>query len=495
MGLIIYLKIIEMRTNYFMLFLLMFITSYLSLQAQADTINYFNQEPPGDSAIIFAPGTISLNNRYEYCPFFAPDGKTFYFGVTNSSWSGCKLWVTKFTGNSWTSPAPVSIIDTMDGWVPTISADEHSFYFSSAYPKYPPANIWKCDIINDTLTNLRKLCSPINSTSDEWRANESKNYNIVFSSNRAGTLGQQDLYCSFVINDTNSTPLNFGKPDNSSSNDASAFLAPDESYIIFESERNGGFGQADLYITFKKEDHSWTNPKNMGSTINSSWIEDQPSVTPDGKYLIFCRREAYFTSKPTHIYWISSSIIDDLKSTNFIPYVKNNIPDLIDTIEKTFFYRIPESIFMDDDINDILTLSTENLPDSLYFNSETNTLYGKLLETGSYDIKITATDTSGASVSDVFNLKIEESTGIYNSFAAIDNISVYPNPAKNTIYIEYPELSNQRISYKLIDITGIILQQGKMNEGTIDISRFKKGVYILNIEIGKYVNNERIIVE
>ncbi len=67
------------------------------------------------------------------------------------------------------------------------------------------------------------------------------------------------------------------------------FVAPDESYLIFTSTRPGGFGREDLYIGYKKVDGSWTEPKNMGKTINSSGVDFCPMLSPDGKYLFFTR--------------------------------------------------------------------------------------------------------------------------------------------------------------------------------------------------------------
>jgi len=459
-------------------------------------IDYFGQTPPGDSAVVFAPGVISLDDRYEYGPFFAPDGKTFYFGVTNSTWRGCKLWGTKYIDGAWTTPSTVQIINTMDGWMPTITPDGNSFYFTSAHPSYPPTNIWKCDIVNDTLTNLRKLNSPLNSNKDEWRASESENNLVVFSSNRSGTLGPMDLYYCTVANDTYSTPINFGKPVNSNFGESGPYLSPDESYIIFESDRPGGFGQADLHISYKKTDGSWTNPKNMGRTINTSWGEDLPSITPDGKHLIFCRREAWVTSKPTHIYWISSSIIDSLKNTNFIPYVKNDIPNDTFNISPENNYTIPDTIFVDDDGNHTLTYSAQlydgtDLPAWLNFDKETKTFSGTPAETGIYRITVTATDTANTSASDVFMLFIEDGTGI-NRNILNSNITLFPNPANGEIHIKN-YIPAQIKGYTVMDISGKSIKQGKLHSNTIDVSEMNKGIYIIKLKTNSGLIIDKII--
>ena len=89
------------------------------------------------------------------------------------------------------------------------------------------------------------------------------------------------------------------------------FIARDESYLIFSSDRPGGYGSGDLYISFRLDDDQWSEPMNMGATINTTSQERFPGVSPDGKYLFFTR---YL--KPPHyhdLYWVKTDIIDKLK--------------------------------------------------------------------------------------------------------------------------------------------------------------------------------------
>ncbi len=392
-------------------FTILILTANILILSQVEQIDYFGQTPPGDSAIVFAPGIFSLNNRYEYAPFFSPDGKTIYFGVTNAYWNDCKLWYTRYENGSWSEQKQAEIARGMDAWAPTVSPDGKTLYFSSAYPSYPPANIWTCEISGDQLFNKRKLENPFNTTYDEWRASETENKMRVFSSGRQGSLGQQDLYYSLFDGQNYSEPANFGIPVSSSDNDASAFISPDGSYMIFESTRPGGYGQADLVIIFKKDGGGWTNPKNMGPTINSSWIEDQPTVTPDGKYLMFCRREAGYTTIPTNVYWIDAGIINELKETNYSPYRNSNIPDQNTEVGSNYNYTVPGSVFVDDDGNETLTLianltNGNELPGWLTFDSNTITFSGTPNTLASYTIKVTAEDQEGLKITDVFTLNV-----------------------------------------------------------------------------------------
>ncbi|MBK8233541.1 MAG: PD40 domain-containing protein [Candidatus Eisenbacteria bacterium] len=57
---------------------------------------------------------------------------------------------------------------------------------------------------------------------------------------------------------------------------------PDGSYLILESRRPGGYGSSDLYVSFHQAG-AWTTPRNLGPSINSTYIEDGPFVSSDGK--------------------------------------------------------------------------------------------------------------------------------------------------------------------------------------------------------------------
>jgi Tol biopolymer transport system component len=69
--------------------------------------------------------------------------------------------------------------------------------------------------------------------------------------------------------------------------DTDPCVAPDESYLIFSSKRPGGYGQSDLYISFKKQDGTWSKTKNMGYLVNSYAYDWGPAVSPDGLFLFF----------------------------------------------------------------------------------------------------------------------------------------------------------------------------------------------------------------
>jgi Tol biopolymer transport system component len=90
------------------------------------------------------------------------------------------------------------------------------------------------------------------------------------------------------------------------------YVDPDDSYIIFSSNREGEFGEGDLYISFhNKSSGTWSEPVNMGGNINTRAQERFPSVSPDGKYLFFTR---WTPDHNQDVYWVSAGIIEKLRA-------------------------------------------------------------------------------------------------------------------------------------------------------------------------------------
>ena len=483
--------------------ILLFILIGNNTFSQIDSIKYLRQTPPGDTPKVFAPGIICSSNVYEQYTLWSPDGMEFYYQHTTADWESAETFYCYYDSSEWIGPVKIGfgnpalqkvpdIFENIEwAMMPFLSSDGNFAYVMN------DGNVWMSEKSDTGWTEPQSLNLPIEPGTETWWLSVTDDQTVYI------TLGheaqsQYDIYRAKKVNGTYPQLENMSLMIGTYQ-DFFHFIAPDESYIIISMyNASGGLGGYDLYISYKGTEKYWTKPKNLGSLINSSMFDMAAYVTPDQKYIFFTRRGN--SASTSDIYWVDAGIIDSLKNSNFAPYLINNIADLTDTLGKTISFTLPDSIFFDYNGNETLTFDAElsngeDLSGWLEFNEITKTFSGSLTEAGSFDIKVTATDTAGASASDVFNLKIEESTGIYNSSAKIDNISVHPNPVKNTLYIEYPELSNKKLSYKILDIAGKTYLEGLLTGNVIDISKLNKGVYILKIKFGEYVNNEKIIVE
>jgi hypothetical protein len=161
-------------------------------------------------------------------------------------------------------------------------------FFTSARPSYPPVDIWMSKRGDAGWSEPTKLEPPISSDADEFEVAISRNGTLYFSSTREGGQGDIDIYRARLVDGGYPTIENLGPPINTSSGDDLPYIAPDESYLIFASDRPDGLGNRDLYISFQA-DGAWTEAKNLGPPINSEYWDIYPSVSPDGKYLFFTK--------------------------------------------------------------------------------------------------------------------------------------------------------------------------------------------------------------
>ena len=82
---------------------------------------------------------------------------------------------------------------------------------------------------------------------------------------------------------------------------------------MWDSEREGGFGKADSYISFRQQDGSWGAAINLGNKINTDAWDAGASVTPDGKYLFFNRNMGSDNYENVDIFWVDAQIIETLR--------------------------------------------------------------------------------------------------------------------------------------------------------------------------------------
>ncbi|MGD2034924.1 MAG: T9SS type A sorting domain-containing protein [Bacteroidales bacterium] len=112
----------------------------------------------------------------------------------------------------------------------------------------------------------------------------------------------------------------FGKPERIFRNGSWSFtISPDEKYLLFEKSSSGYKGTTSLFLSYRKEDGTWSDLRYAGDGITHYGGNVYPSFSPDGKYLFI----TYLTGYPlqySQIHWVSTSFIDDL-TINPIPYL------------------------------------------------------------------------------------------------------------------------------------------------------------------------------
>ena len=280
------------------------------------SLAYFGQAPPGETPVVFAPGIVSLENRFETYPTFSADGMEMFFSVVNADWTKGEIWHTEVKNGVWNKPLKAQFSDDRYvNWESFISPDGRRMFIASNRPPSSTSgmDIWMVERVPDTTWSAPvRLSDSVNSSADDGSACVTSNGTLYFHSNRGGGIGGSELFRSRAVDNSYSRAENLGSVINTGAKESEPYLAPDESYLVFISQiRTGGKGGWDLWICFRNEDGSWTQPINMGAEINTPDDEYGPRVTHDGKYLFFTREDR---GKTMDIYWVSAGVIDGLRT-------------------------------------------------------------------------------------------------------------------------------------------------------------------------------------
>jgi outer membrane protein OmpA-like peptidoglycan-associated protein len=98
---------------------------------------------------------------------------------------------------------------------------------------------------------------------------------------------EQFYFCINIADSSWSESIDIGAPINSESDEGAMTVSPDGQYLFYSGCNNiNGFGSCDLYVSQLSGD-KWSEPKNLGPTINTSGWESQPSFSSDGRTLFF----------------------------------------------------------------------------------------------------------------------------------------------------------------------------------------------------------------
>ncbi|WP_029510645.1 tetratricopeptide repeat protein [Marinilabilia salmonicolor] len=106
---------------------------------------------------------------------------------------------------------------------------------------------------------------------------------FLFKNDREG----KSIYVSQYLNGEWQEPEKMPHPINSQWDETHAALSPDQSTLYFTSNRPGGFGGLDVYMSRLDAYGQWGEPVNMGPVINSELDEETPMLHPDGQTLYF----------------------------------------------------------------------------------------------------------------------------------------------------------------------------------------------------------------
>lgn len=226
----------------------------------------------------------TINSRYdELAPILSADGKMMYICRYNHPGNvakGSDIWVTqRLKNDQWSTLKNIGTPLNNDGanFVVSVSPDNNSLVVANHYQEDGSQGGNGLSITYKTKAGW-SIPKPMNIRNyynkDRYVAYFlcSDNKTLILSVRRDDSEGQKDLYVSFLKEDeTWSVPLNMGKTINTFENEVNAFVAADGKTLYFASKGHLGYGAHDIFVS-KRLDDTWTNwspPKNLGPKINT----------------------------------------------------------------------------------------------------------------------------------------------------------------------------------------------------------------------------------
>ncbi len=180
--------------------------------------------------------------------------------------------------------------DSYNNFNPIISSDGSSFAYMSSLKFY--------DAVFYSFKEKGRWSSPVNITPDLM--SDGDLYISCLADNGKSLYlskdndNESDIYVSKYDGTRWSAaePVK-GRNINTKYWESHASVTRDGSAMIFASDRPGGQGGLDLYISYRKDNGSWGNPVNLGPEINTPFNEDRAFLIDNGKQLFFCSQGHY----------------------------------------------------------------------------------------------------------------------------------------------------------------------------------------------------------
>jgi outer membrane protein OmpA-like peptidoglycan-associated protein/tetratricopeptide (TPR) repeat protein len=172
----------------------------------------------------------------------------------------------------------------------SISQDGKYLFFTGCNR---PDGLGRCDIYiaqkkGDDWGKPFDLSPPVNTPGWESQPSISADgRTLYFVSNRKGGYGGYDIWKSSLTDKGWGEPENLGPNINTSFDEQSPFIHPDDSTLYFCSNGWPGLGGKDLFVSRLGKDGKWQKPENLGYPINTNGDENGLSLTATGDYAFF----------------------------------------------------------------------------------------------------------------------------------------------------------------------------------------------------------------
>ena len=254
---------------------------------------YLGQPLPDTVPELFAPGIIGTG-MFTRDIAMPPTLDELYYCVGIGNYNYSTILFTKLENGHWTRPeaVPFATSAKIFDFEPAFSPDGQRLYFLSSRPdgdeEPGDQDIWYVDRTEDGWGTPVNPGAPLNSDGGEFFPSVTRDSFLYFTHNDKGNM-LNEIFRSRIYPDSIGTPELLPDQVNCGTNRFNAFVSPDHTYAIIPAMGvEGAFDQVDYFISFRNENDRWSEPINLGASVNKDNTRGwSPYVSPDGNYFFF----------------------------------------------------------------------------------------------------------------------------------------------------------------------------------------------------------------
>ncbi|MEM1325949.1 MAG: OmpA family protein [Bacteroidota bacterium] len=256
--------------------------SMLACQISVDSIQYLNVEA------VYNLGDKINTDADEYFPYVSLGDELLFFTRRKNAKTDENLFISTQKDSVWTYGQAKSGFNTrFNEGMTTLIRNGRKMYFTACERDeiMGKCDIWEAKVEGKRIQKMKTVDGYLNSEFWESQASVScDGTTLYFASNRDGGMGGTDIWMSEKEPSGEwSEPINMGPSINTADDEEAPFITTDGKTLYFSSDGHFGMGKGDIYFSKMENHRRWTKARNLGAPVNSAARELGFFLSADGK--------------------------------------------------------------------------------------------------------------------------------------------------------------------------------------------------------------------